>query len=87
MAKGGPTWYSVMVDVHDGGQWGPGEAPFTEAWDGVPDPSAVARQIAERYGLEPGGIWQVRVYAGYNRYENLLTALTGEDRDEDAAAS
>src|SRR5688572_24283685 len=67
-----------MVDVHDGSQWRV-QMYVDRGVDGVPDPAAVARQVAERYDLEPGGGWQVRVYAGYNRYDNLLTALGGED--------
>lgn len=87
MTDNGPTWYTATIDYRDGGQWQPVERPFTEVWEGVPDPESVARQIAARYSLNPGGAWRVRVFAGYARFDDLLAELFGGERDQQASAA
>lgn len=69
------TWYSVTVDAAVCGVWRPLDPPCTEVSDATPD--EVAERRVRDYGLdEMGTSWRVRVYAGYNRYDDLLLERT-----------
>jgi len=76
-----PTWYTVIIDVVEGGEWTQLDPPTTQASE--LDPQGLADHTASRYDLEErGGRWQVRVYEGYNRFDNLLTTLRDSDHRE-----
>ncbi len=66
-----PAWYTVIVEVVEGGEWTHLEPPTTHATE--LDPQGLADSTADGFFLsERSGQWQVRVYEGYNRFDNLL---------------
>jgi hypothetical protein len=63
-------WYSVTVEVLEGGEWRPAESPCTQVAEGA---DVLAEQYVSGYGLkESEQPWRVRVYSGYNRYDDLV---------------
>lgn len=76
-----PAWYTVIVDVVEGGEWTQIDSPSIEASER--DPQDLAAHTATRYDLEErDGQWQVRVYGGYNRFDNLLATHRDSDHRE-----
>jgi hypothetical protein len=69
------TWYSVTVEAHDGGQWQPVDPPCTQVSESSPKELA-AELVAAHCLAETDRPWRVRIYAGYNRYEDLLFEQT-----------
>jgi hypothetical protein len=70
------TWYSVTIETRDeAGDWIPVEAPCTRVSE--MEAADLAERTAREYCLdEEPRIWRVRVFAGYNRYDNLLHELS-----------
>ncbi len=74
-----PRWYTVVIDVVDGGEWTQLEPPTTQASE--LDPQGLADSTADGFFLtERTGQWQVRVYEGYNRFDNLLAVRRDSDQ-------
>lgn len=70
-----PTWFSVTVEALDGDQWRMIDRPGTEVAE---DEEELAEYKATSYDLaELGRPWRVRVFAGYNRYDELVAELSG----------
>jgi len=72
------TWYSVTVDAAAGDAWRPLDPPCTEVSEATPDEIA-DRRVADYCLDELGAPWRVRVYAGYNRYDDLLFERRGSE--------
>ena len=73
---GEAKWYSVTVDVEAAGTWRPLDPPCTQAYEG--DAGELIERVVQNYDLdESSGPWRVRVYAGYDRYDELLVERTG----------
>ncbi|MET8278259.1 hypothetical protein [Micromonospora sp. NPDC005174] len=73
-----PSWYTVVIDVVEGGEWTQLEPPTTQATE--LNPQDLADVTADGFFLsERAGQWQVRVFEGYNRFDNLLTTLRDGD--------
>ncbi|MFJ1539318.1 hypothetical protein ACIODS_12315 [Micromonospora chalcea] len=72
----------MIIDVAENGEWAQIDSPSILATED--SPHELAAHTAMSYGLNDSpGQWQVRVYDGYNRFDNLLAAL--RDTDEPAA--
>lgn len=69
------TWYSATVEMLEGGEWRAIDPPCTHV---VETGRALAEQYVADYGLkEEPRPWRVRVYSGYNRYDDLVLELLG----------
>jgi hypothetical protein len=70
-----PTWYSVTVEADSSGEWRLLDPPCTQVAEDVDE---LAEGLVRDYDLDEfDGRWRVRVYAGYNRYDELLVELSG----------